>query len=330
VGPLQYSNNFNYIFTIIDRTSKWIKAIPLSETSAVTFAKALTFTWISNFGVPETFTSDRGLQFISNLWFQLCEMLNISHKQITAYHLKLNGAVERLHRRLKDALRTRATAATWSEELPFVLLGLGAQPREDTGLSPAEAVFRAQIVLPNEFLQNDELSVDAIVKNFSKTLHVSTPSLPSTDLPSKLPAKLLSAPLVWVRRGGLVPPLQPLYDSHYVVLLRGPRSFTIRVGSGDEVVAISCLKACTAADATPRHGRLPGSHPGSPAKTKRVLVFRPTGFFTFPSGAATRRSRNHFPARQGGFSTPGTCGAITGATDAVSVPSMGTAKRLDL
>jgi hypothetical protein len=30
VGPLQYSNNFNYIFTIIDRTSKWMEAIPLS------------------------------------------------------------------------------------------------------------------------------------------------------------------------------------------------------------------------------------------------------------------------------------------------------------
>jgi hypothetical protein len=63
-------------------------------------------------------------------------------------------------------------AATWSEELPFVLLRLRAQPREDTGLSPAEAVFGAQIVLPNEFLQNDELSVDTIVKIFSKTMHV--------------------------------------------------------------------------------------------------------------------------------------------------------------
>jgi hypothetical protein len=130
-------------------------------------------------------------------------MLNISHKQTTAYHPESNGA--------------HAAAATWFKELPFVLLGLRAQPREDTGLSLAEAVFGAQIVLPNEFLQNDELSVDTIVITFSKTLHVSAPSLPrhnsSTDLPSELPAELLSAPLVWVRRGGLLPPLQPLYNS---------------------------------------------------------------------------------------------------------------------
>ncbi len=131
-----------------------MEAIPLSETSAAACPKALTFTWISRFGVPETITSDRGLQ-TSNLWFQLCEMLNISHKQTTAYHPELNGAVEKLHPRLKDALRACAAAATWSEELPFVLLGLRAQPREDTGLSPAKAVFGAQIVLPNEFLLND-------------------------------------------------------------------------------------------------------------------------------------------------------------------------------
>jgi transposase InsO family protein len=157
VGPLQYSNNFNYIFTIIDRTFKWMEAIPLSDTSAAACAKALTYTWISRFGVPETITSDRGLQFTSNLWFKLCEMLHISHKQTTAYHPKSNGAVLRLHHRLRDALRARTAAATWSEELPFVLLGLRAQPREDTGLSPAEAVFGAPIVLPNEFLQNEEM-----------------------------------------------------------------------------------------------------------------------------------------------------------------------------
>jgi hypothetical protein len=90
-------------------------------------------------------------------------MLNISHKQTTAYHPESNGAVERLHHHLKDALRVCAATATWSEELPFVLLGLQVQPREDTSLSLAEAVFGAPIVLPNEFLKNDELSVDSTV-----------------------------------------------------------------------------------------------------------------------------------------------------------------------
>ncbi len=113
----------------------------------------------------------------------------------------------RLHRRLKDSLRACAAAATWSEELPFVLLGLPVQPREDTGLSLAEAAFGAPIVLPNEFLQNEEISVDSIVKYFSKTLDVPAVSLPRhnsiAQLPSELPAELLSVPLIWLCRGSV-------------------------------------------------------------------------------------------------------------------------------
>jgi transposase InsO family protein len=204
-----------------------MEAIPLVETSAAACAKALTFSWISRFGVPGMITSDRGPQFTSNLWSQLCSMLNIAHHQMTAYHPESNGAVERLHRRLKDALRACAAAATWAEELPFVLLGLQAQLREDTGLSPAESVFGAPIVLPNELLQCDEVAVDSIIKNFQKTLDAPAFSLPrhnsssSLHLPSELPAQLLSACLVWIRCGGAVRPLHPLYDGPFAVIRRG-------------------------------------------------------------------------------------------------------------
>jgi hypothetical protein len=34
VGPLQYSGSFNFIFTVIDFTSKWMEAVPLSDTYA--------------------------------------------------------------------------------------------------------------------------------------------------------------------------------------------------------------------------------------------------------------------------------------------------------
>ncbi len=181
-----------------------------------------------------------------------------------------------------------------------MLLGLRAQPRDDTDLSPAEAVFGVPIVLPNEFLLNEEMPVEAIIKNFSKTLHVPAVSLPrhnsSAQLPNELPGDLLSAPLVWVRRGGVVPPLQPLYGGPYTVLRRGLRSFTIRVRTRDEVIAVSRLKACTAADATPgsprRRDRPPGSHPGGPAATKRVsfsdpLVSTPSSLAPPPDGPGT-------------------------------------------
>jgi hypothetical protein len=90
------------------------------------------------------------------------------------------------------------------------------------------------------------------------------------------------------------------------------------------------------------HGR--GRHtwqPTSPRQTAEFaprwfcrnqvgLVFRPAGFFTFPSGSAIRWSRNRFLAWRGGFCTPGTGGAITGATDAVVSHQRALPQRLDL
>jgi hypothetical protein len=84
VGPLQYSSGCNHIFMIIDRTSKWMEAIPVSETFAAACTRALVFSWVTRFGVTKTITSDHVPQFTSNVWSQLCDMLHITHRQTTA------------------------------------------------------------------------------------------------------------------------------------------------------------------------------------------------------------------------------------------------------
>jgi hypothetical protein len=100
------------------------------------------------------------------LWSQLCSMLNIAHRQVTAYHPVLNGALERLHR---HASRMHSAHALLRQLGPMSYLLYSSvfelSRREDTGLSPAESIFGAPIVLPNEFLQSDELAVDSIISS---------------------------------------------------------------------------------------------------------------------------------------------------------------------
>ncbi len=72
-------------------------------------------------------------------------------------------------------------------------------------LSRAEAVLGVSIVLPNEFLQGDKISVDTIFFFLDAPVF----SLPrhnlSRHLPSEFPADLLSARLVWVRAASSSP-----------------------------------------------------------------------------------------------------------------------------
>ncbi len=63
VGPLNPSNGFNHILTVIDRTSRWMEAIPLANTAAAEVTATLFSGWICRFVVPAIITSDRGAQF---------------------------------------------------------------------------------------------------------------------------------------------------------------------------------------------------------------------------------------------------------------------------
>jgi hypothetical protein len=139
--------------------------------------------------------------------------------------------VEMCHRRLKDALRARLAGPDWPLHLPWVLMGLPAAPTEDTGVSATEIVFGVPLVLPGQILDTEEPPP----ADFIARLRQSGPPPPSRPLSyaqmaAKLAAALLSAVFVYIRKGGTVPPLSPLYSGPYKVLASGPKVFRLQVG----------------------------------------------------------------------------------------------------
>ena len=121
-----------YLLTVVDRSSRWLEAVPLRSIAAEDCADTLIAGWIACYGVPAQLTSDRGTQFTSAVWAVLCKQLGIHHILTTAFHPQANGMVERAHRRLKDALRARLASSDWPQHLPWVLMGLCTAPTEDS------------------------------------------------------------------------------------------------------------------------------------------------------------------------------------------------------
>jgi transposase InsO family protein len=158
VGPLpQSSTGLTHLLTVVDRSTRWAEAIPLRSTSTDACVSALIEGWIARFGVPQRITSDRGPQFTSSLWSELIRRLGVKSQLTSPYHPQANGAVERFHRWLKDALRARLASSDWPAHLPWVLLGLQVAPREDSGVSAAELVYGCALSLPSQFLSGSEL-----------------------------------------------------------------------------------------------------------------------------------------------------------------------------
>ena len=74
----------------------------------------------------------------------------MEHITTTAFHPQANGMVERLHRQIKDALHARGTATAWADHLPWVILGLRAAPKDESGVSAAEATLGQPLVIPGQ------------------------------------------------------------------------------------------------------------------------------------------------------------------------------------
>jgi transposase InsO family protein len=139
VGPLpETADGFKYLLTAIDSATRWFKAIPLKTATTADCRDAFIAVWNARFSVPSLLTWDSGVQFAAGVWAAVMSRLGIKHTMTTAFHPQSNGLVERVHCRLKDALKARLAAANWPDHLPWVLLGLRASPREDLGLSAAE------------------------------------------------------------------------------------------------------------------------------------------------------------------------------------------------
>ena len=77
VGPLPPSHGFTYLFTMVDRTTRWPEAVPLSSTTAPDLARAFIAVWVSRYGTPADLSSDRGPQFTSGLWAAVAENLGV-------------------------------------------------------------------------------------------------------------------------------------------------------------------------------------------------------------------------------------------------------------
>ncbi len=310
VGPLPSSQGHSHIFTIIDRTSRWVEAVPLPSPSAHACADALCSAWISRFGVPHTITSDRGSQFVSSLWTNLSSFLNVSHITTTAFHPQSNGILERFHRRLKATLRARCTSQDWVSHLPWVLLSYRTSPHESSNLSPAEAVFGSPLVLPGQFPCSPEADPSQFLSHLQHTLSgsLSSPAKPALTQ-FDLPTDLLNSSYVFVRSPPSHPPLAPLYRGPYKVLQRSPHFFRLQIGSNTDSISVHRLKPAhvppdTAPAQPPRRGRPPNTplHPilktvpcSSPNSRKSVT-------FALSSTHSSRPRRvSHPPSRFSDF-----------------------------
>ena len=79
---------------------------------------------IARLGTPVIITTDRGAQFESKLWENLCDKFGIVRNRTTSYHPQLNGMVKCFHHQLKAAIMAHESPNPWTITSPALLLSI--------------------------------------------------------------------------------------------------------------------------------------------------------------------------------------------------------------
>ena len=180
-------------------------------------------------------TSDRGPQFRSKLFDEICRLLGVDTVKTTSYNPKSNGIVERMQRVLKNSLKCRGKK--WLIDLPFVLLGLHTS---------AEMTYGCSLRLPGEFFVAGPAIDNESV--FARQLRSAMAKIRPPPFKHKnntsffVSPDLFTAKKVYLRVDRVKEPLELPYEGPYEVLKRRKKYFKLRLPKKDDFVSIDRLK----------------------------------------------------------------------------------------
>ena len=149
-GSISLGPSPKSILTMIDGLSGWAEAIPIADQSASTCARAVYAEWIARYGVPEQLHSNRGTQFESELFAELCATFEVDKTRTTTYRPQANGKCERFNRTLVAMLRraVKSRSYDWESLLAPVLQSYRSTVSEATGFTPFRLAFGREMLLP--------------------------------------------------------------------------------------------------------------------------------------------------------------------------------------
>ena len=142
VTDLPISNGYNAILMVVDCLTKERHYISCTTDENGTTTKTTAQLLLQNVWklhvLPLFLTSDRGPQFISGVWKNLCKILDISASLSTSFHPEIDGQSEIANQEMERHLCTfvHYQQDDWSDKLPMVEFAANNNNSTSTRLSP--------------------------------------------------------------------------------------------------------------------------------------------------------------------------------------------------
>ena len=165
VGPLPADRRHEFLIVFVDCYSRYSILVPASNHTASTVSDALLRHVVPYFGTPRRLLSDRGREFVGEVWAKLTHSLGIKRLLTSPYHPEGNSINERSHKTISNMLRARLLEGvpswTWVDKIPGIMLALNAMVHEPHGFQASMVATGREPTLPPD-LEGDACASPAL------------------------------------------------------------------------------------------------------------------------------------------------------------------------
>ena len=124
------------------------------------------------FGLPRQIHSDRGKNFKSKLFQELCDLTGVQKSHTTAFHPQCDGQVERLNRTLLQMLRTTVqdNPHSWPQRLETLTAAYRMTVHKVTVVIPNMAMLGREVLFPTTLIARPPEEVSRAATPFVSNL----------------------------------------------------------------------------------------------------------------------------------------------------------------
>lgn len=135
--PAQKKGDPRYLMVITDRLTKGVTLEAMETMEAEACAERFVQCHVRYHGFPKAMVSDRGSNWVSTFWGQVCKLTRVQRQLSTAFHPQTDGATERANQEVLAYLRAFISYAQfdWPQLLPGAMLAINNRD-SGLGLSP--------------------------------------------------------------------------------------------------------------------------------------------------------------------------------------------------
>ena len=152
LGPvtLAKKSQARYILVISDLYTKYAVAVPLKDMTSKIVATSLVEELILRFGAPDTWHTDQGTNFNSEVMKDICQVFMIDKTRTSPYHPQGNGQVERFNRVIADTISKFCAEKSQERDmyLPYVTFVYNTTVHKTLGTTPFSMLYGKEAQYP--------------------------------------------------------------------------------------------------------------------------------------------------------------------------------------